>query len=137
MSDLNIVCLIGRLTRNAELGIAGNETPYCAFSIATRRSRHADGEWTKTPHYFDFRTFGEKARGLGERLKKGRMASIRGHLEQDKWEQGGKKRGSLKIAADHVRLLGKAEPAGPGPDDLSDPVPSENPEASETGREGE
>jgi single-stranded DNA-binding protein len=44
MSDLNVVCLIGRITKNAELGIAGNDTPYCAFSIATRRSRQVDGE---------------------------------------------------------------------------------------------
>jgi single-strand DNA-binding protein len=132
MSDLNVVCLIGRLTKNAELGIAGNDTFYCAFSIATRRSRQADEEWTETPHYFDFRLFGEKWRGLGERLKKGCLVSIQGHLEQDKWEQGGKKRSSLKISADRVRLLGKAEPDG-----LPDPALSENPEALETGQEGE
>jgi single-strand DNA-binding protein len=110
-----------------------NDTPYCAFSIATRRSRQADGEWAETPHYFDFRLFGEKWRGLGERLKKGCLVSIQGHLEQDKWEQDGKKRSSLKIAVERIRLLGKAEGAGPEPDD---PLP-ENPEALETGREGE
>jgi single-strand DNA-binding protein len=137
MSDLNVVCLIGRLTRNAELGIAGNDTFYCAFSIATRRFRQADGEWTEIPHYFDFRLFGEKWRGLGERLKKGCMVSIQGHLEQDKWEQDGKKRSGLKIAVERIRLLGKAEGAGAEPDDPSDPALSENPETLETGQGGE
>jgi single-strand DNA-binding protein len=120
-----------------ELGRTGNDTPYCAFSIATHWSRQVDGEWTETPHYFDFRLFGEKWRGLGERLKKGCMVSIQGHLEQNKWEQDGKKHSSLKIAAERIRLLGKAELAGPEPDDLSDPAPSENPDALETGQEGE
>jgi single-stranded DNA-binding protein len=96
-----------------------------------------DGEWTETPHYFDFRLFGEKWRGIGERLKKGRMVSIQGHLEQDKWEQGGKKRGSLKIAADRMRLLGKAEQTGQEPDGLLDLSLSGNPETLETGQEDE
>ncbi|MDR0388084.1 MAG: single-stranded DNA-binding protein [Treponema sp.] len=135
MSDLNIVCLIGRLTKNAELGIAGNNTPYWAFSIATRRSRLADGEWTETPHYFDFRLFGEKWRGLGERLTRGCMVSIQGRLEQDKWERDGRKHSGIRIAADRVRILGKAEQAGPGPEDLPDPAPSEHPGAAETGGE--
>jgi single-strand DNA-binding protein len=122
--------------KNAELGIAGNDTPYCAFSIAARRSRQVDGEWTETPHYFDFRLFGEKWRGIGERLHKGCLVSIQGHLEQDKWEQDGKKRSSLKIAVERMGLLGKAEQTGPEPD-APDETPSENPEALETGREDE
>jgi hypothetical protein len=67
-----------------------------------------DGEWTETPHYFDFWLFGEKWRGIGERLHKGYLVSIQGRLEQDTWEQDG----------------------------LSDPAPSENPEALEIGQEG-
>jgi single-strand DNA-binding protein len=96
-----------------------------------------DGEWAETPHYFDFRLFGEKWRGIGDRLKKGCLVSIQGHLEQDKWEQDGKKRSSIRITAERVKLLGKAEQTGPEPDDLSDPAPSKNPEALETGREDE
>jgi single-stranded DNA-binding protein len=50
MSDLNIVCLIGRVTKNAELGMTGNSTPFCDFSIATHRSRLVGGEWGETAH---------------------------------------------------------------------------------------
>jgi single-strand DNA-binding protein len=137
MSDLNVVCLIGRLTNNAELGVAGNNTPYCAFSIATRRSRQVDGEWGETPHYFNFRLFGEKWRDIGERLRKGCLVSIQGHLEQDKWEQNGKKHSSLKIGIDRMRLLGKAGHTGLEPEDLPDVTLSEILETPEAGREGE
>jgi single-strand DNA-binding protein len=138
MSDLNVVCLIGRLTRDAELGIAGNDAPYFAFSIATRRSRITGGEWGETPHYFNFRLFGEKWRGIGERLKKGCLVSIQGRLEQDKWEQDGKKRSALKIAVERINLLGKPERTGPEPDDdLPDTALPESLETPEAGQEGE
>jgi single-strand DNA-binding protein len=119
MSDLNVVCLVGRLpsrwlpsrwlARNAELGVAGNNTPFCAFSVATHVSRLTDGEWVETTHYFPFRLFGGKWQGIGERLHKGCLVSIQGRLEQDKWEQDGKKHSGIQIAVDRIRLLGKAE----------------------------
>jgi single-stranded DNA-binding protein len=56
------------------------------------------------------------------------MVSIQGHLEQDKWEQDGKKHGGIRIAAVRVRILGKAEYAGPEPEAQPDLSPSENPE---------
>ena len=135
MSDLNVVCLIGRLTKNAELGIAGNNSPYCAFSIAVHLFRQVDGEWAETPHYFHFRLFGEKWQGIGERLKKGCLVSIQGRLEQDRWEQDGKKRSSLKVAVDHIRILGKAEHSGPEPG-VPDVTLPESIETPETEREG-
>jgi single-stranded DNA-binding protein len=128
MSDLTAVCLIGRLTKDAELGIAGKNRPYRAFSIATRRrSRQVDGEWTETPHYADFRLFGEKRRGIGERLKKGCL---------DRWERDGRKHNSLKIAAERIRIQGKAEHSGPGQDDVPDVTPPEGFETPKTEREG-
>jgi single-strand DNA-binding protein len=135
MSDLNIICLIGRVTKNAELGITGNNTPSCAFSIAVHRSRQVDGEWVETPHYVDFRLFGEKWRSIGECLKKGCLVSVQGHLEQDRWELDGKKRSSLKIAAERIRILGKAEHSGPEPG-VPDVTLPESIETPETEREG-
>jgi single-strand DNA-binding protein len=111
--------------------------PYCAFSIATRRSRMADGEWIATPHYFNFRLFGERWRGIGEHLKKGCLVSIQGHLEQYKWEQEGRKRSALKIAVERIGLLGKPERAGQEPDDLPDPALPESFETPEAGQENE
>jgi single-strand DNA-binding protein len=136
MSDLNIVCLIGRVTKNAELGMAGNAMPFCAFSIATHRSRQVDGEWEETAHYIYFRLFGEKWRGIGDRLKKGCLVSIQGHIEQDTWEQDSKKRSSLKIAADRIRILATAEHSGPEPDERSNATPPKSFETPETEQEG-
>jgi single-strand DNA-binding protein len=91
----------------------------------------------KTPHYFNFRLFGEKWRGIGEGLKKGRLVSIQGRLEQDKWEQDGKKRSALKIAVERINFLGKPERAGREPDDLPDIAVPESLETPETEREDE
>jgi single-strand DNA-binding protein len=136
MSDLNVVCLVGRLTKNAELGVTGNNTPFCAFSIATHVSRLMDGEWAETTHYFPFRLFGGKWQGIGERLHKGCLVSIQGRLEQEKWEQDGKKHSGIQIAVDRVRLLGKAEQTVTESEAPDVPLP-ETVEPSESGREGE
>jgi hypothetical protein len=71
---------------------------------------------------------GEKWRGIGERLRKGR-------LEQDKWERDGRKHSGIKIAVDRVKLLGKAEQTGAEPDAPDVPL-SEDIETPESGREG-
>jgi single-strand DNA-binding protein len=134
MSDLNVVCLVGRVIKNAVSGVSGNDTPFWAFSIAVHRSRQVDGEWEETPHYVDFRLFGEKWRGIGERLQKGSLVSIQGYLEQDKWEQDGKKRSALKIAVDRIRLLGKAENAGQEGQDEQGLSPSQNLETAQAGQ---
>jgi single stranded DNA-binding protein len=118
------------------LGVTGNNTPFCAFSIATHRSRLTDGEWVETTHYFPLRLFGEKWRSVGERLQKGSLVSIQGRLEQDKWEHEGKKHSGIKIAVDRIRLLGKAEYTGSDPDVPDVPLP-EDIGASESGQEGE
>jgi single-stranded DNA-binding protein len=98
----------------------------------------ADGEWVEAPHYFNFRLFGEKWRGIGERLNKGCLVSVQGHLEQDKWEQDGKKRSALKIAVEHINFLGKPERAvSESDDDLSDIALPETLETPEAEREGE
>jgi single-stranded DNA-binding protein len=89
----------------------------------------------ETPHYFPFRLFGEKWRGIGERLHKGCMVSIQGRLEQDKWEQDGRKHSGIKIAVDRIRLLGKAEHTVTEPDAPDVPLP-EDIETSESGQEG-
>jgi single-strand DNA-binding protein len=141
MSDLNVVCLVGRLpsrwlAKNAELGITGNNTPFCAFSIATHVSRLTDGEWVETTHYFPFRLFGGKWQGIGERLHKGCLVSIQGRLEQDKWEQDGKKHSGIQIAVDRIRLLGKAEHTVTEPEAPDVTLP-ETVKPSELGREGE
>jgi single-strand DNA-binding protein len=107
------------------------------FSIAVHRSRQVDGEWVETPCYVDFRLFGEKWRSIGERLKRGCLVSIQGRLEQDRWERDGKKRSSLRVVADRIRILGKAEHSGPEPDDLSDVTPPESFETPETEQEDE
>jgi hypothetical protein len=81
---------------------------------------------------FPIPSFWRKMGGIGERLQKGSLVSIQGRLEQDKWERDGKKHSGMKIAVDHIRLLGKAEYAGSEPD-----VPApEDSDASEAGQEG-
>jgi single-stranded DNA-binding protein len=141
MSGFNIVCLIGRRSslkapKNAELGVTGNNTPFCDFSIAACRSRLTDGKWAGVAHYFLFRIFGEKRRDIEERLHKGCLVSIQGRLEQDKWEHEGRKHSGMKIAVGRIRLLGKAERGGLEPE-LPDITLSEDIDVSESGQEGE
>jgi single-strand DNA-binding protein len=107
MSELNHVILIGRVTKDAEAGYTVNKVPVYRFTIAHNRRRKENEKWAEYPHFFNFRLYGKKWEGIRAYLTGGTLVSIEGHLEQDRWEEEGKTRSSLKIAVDYIGLLGK------------------------------
>jgi single-strand DNA-binding protein len=106
MSDLNSVNLIGRLTKAAEVKYTANNIPICCFSIATNRIRSFNETRKTILYYFNFRLLGDRWERITPYLIKGKLVSIQGHLEQDRWEKDGKQRSCLKIAIDDLQLLG-------------------------------
>jgi len=106
VSDINVVVLVGRLTRDSELKYTPSGLPICRFSIAVNRSKKQDDQWVDEPHYFDIEFYGKSAEGLSKYLLKGRQVAVQGELRQDRWEKDGQQRSKVVIAAATIRPLG-------------------------------
>ncbi len=119
--DINVVVLVGRLTRNAELRYPQNGgNASLRFSIAVNRSRrNASGEWEDEANFFDCVYFTRSAESLSQYLEKGRQVAIQGELRQSRWEdQNGQSRSRIEIFVNSLSLVsqgqgGQAAPRAP------------------------
>jgi len=108
MSDVNIVVLVGRLTRDAELKYTNSGMAICRFSIAINRRRKQGDQWVDEPNFFDVDYWGKGGEAVNQYLTKGKQVAVQGELRQDKWEQDGQSRSKIVINATNVQLLGSA-----------------------------
>ena len=105
---LNRAVLIGRLTRDPEVRITkreGKERAVVRFTVAYNRRYKVGEEWREESHFFDVRAYGNLAKVIGERYKKGDMVFVEGRLSQDRWETVEGRRTKITIVADTVRLI--------------------------------
>jgi single-strand DNA-binding protein len=106
MPDLNLIVLIGRLTRDAELKYTGGGTPVCKFSIAVNRRRKVNDRWEDEANFFDVVLWGKQGETLNQYLLKGKQVGISGELRQERWEKDGQTRSRIEIVANNVQLFG-------------------------------
>ena len=123
MSDINVVVLAGRLSKECELKFTNNGTPVAKFSIAVNR-------WAKDKEevsFIDITLWGKQAESLAPYLTKGKQVVIQGELVQDSWEKDGQKFSRVGVTARQVQLVGskdeqKQAPQTPqaGPENFQD-----------------
>ena len=113
MRDINVVVLVGRLTRDSELKYTKSGMPIARFSIAVNRSKKQDDQWVDETSFFEIDFWGKGAEAVNRYLTKGQQVGVEGELRQDRWEQDGQPRSKVVVNASNVRLLGNA-PAGQG-----------------------
>jgi single-strand DNA-binding protein len=106
MIDLNLVVLIGRLTRDAELKYTTGGTAVCKFSVAVNRRRKVNDQWEDEANFFDVTLFGKQGETLNQYLLKGKQVGISGELRQERWEKDGQTRSRVEIVANNIQLLG-------------------------------
>ncbi len=132
-NDLNVVALVGRLTRESELRFSNGGMAICRFSIAVnRRKRTADNRWEDEANFFDCAMFGKSAESINQYLEKGKQVSIVGELRQNRWEQDGQSRSKVEIAVNSLQLLSSAG----SPDGRNDVRRSEQPTPRNQGSNG-
>ncbi|MCE1195312.1 single-stranded DNA-binding protein [bacterium] len=110
MRDINVVVLVGRLTRDSELKYTKSGMPIARFSLAVNRSRKQGEEWVDETSFFDIDFWGKGAEAVNRYLIKGQQVGVEGELRQDRWEQDGQSRSKVVVNATNVRLLGSASP---------------------------
>lgn len=105
-SDLNVVALTGRLTRDSELRYTNGGMAIAKFSIAVNRRTKKVDQWVDEASFFDCSLFGKSAEGVSQFLSKGQQVAINGSLVQSRWEQDGQNRSRVEVMVNSLTLLG-------------------------------
>lgn len=110
MKDLNIVFLMGNLTRDPELRYTPNGQAVASFTVATnRRWTDPQGEKKDSVEYSDIVVWGKLAEMVANYLKKGRRVHVIGRLQTRSWEaQDGSKRFKTEVIASDINFLDRA-----------------------------
>ncbi|MBN2511185.1 MAG: single-stranded DNA-binding protein [Spirochaetales bacterium] len=105
-ANLNVVVLIGRLTRDAELKYISSGIAVSKFAIAVNRRKRSGEQWVDETDFFDITLWGKTAETLNQYLVKGKEIGVEGELRQSRWEQDGQPRSRVEIHAKNIQLLG-------------------------------
>lgn len=106
--SLNSVVLIGRLTKDPELKYTPQGTPVASLSIAVDRfTKGSDGNYETD--FFNCTAWRKTAEFAGQYLKKGRLVSVQGRIQNRSWVDAtsGQKRTVTEIQVDNINGLDK------------------------------
>ncbi len=108
---VNLVMLLGNLTKDPEIRTTTNGTSVCTISIATNRSRKNDnGGWDDVAEYHDVVLWDKQAELASQYLSKGRKVFISGRLQTRSWDDAeGNKRYKTEVVATEIQFLDKAD----------------------------
>lgn len=110
MSDLNNVCLVGRLVRDVEVRYTQNNVAHSIFSIAVDRSvKHGD-EWQNETSFVDIEAWGNLAENVKKYSGKGKRVAISGYLVQKKWQaQDGSNKSKICVTANTINAIDRVQ----------------------------
>ncbi|OPL14805.1 MAG: single-stranded DNA-binding protein [Firmicutes bacterium ML8_F2] len=129
---LNMVVLIGRLTRDPELRYTpGNGVPVSTFTLAVNRPfTNQQGE--RDTDFINVVTWRKLAENCANYLKKGSMAAATGRLQIRSYDDSqGVRRKVAEVVANDVRFLDKGGGTDKDKNDDFDESGSENNDISE------
>lgn len=112
---MNIVALIGNLTRDPEVRYTNDHMAIASFSIAINRPPKKDG----TDGGADFprvTVFGKQAENCERFLHRGSKVGIVGKIQTGSYEKDGQRVYTTDIVADRVEFLGRPQEANAAQD---------------------
>lgn len=130
--SINMVTLMGNLTRDPELRQTPNGQSVCSFSLALNRSyKDASGEWKELTDYVNIIAWAALGERVSQYLAKGRRCLVVGRLQSSSWEQDGQKRSKIEVVANDVTFLdGRGGDGSYEASDKSSTSPSSQPTSS-------
>ncbi len=109
---MNLVVLIGRLTRYPELKyLANTGTPVATFSLAVDKqlSKEKKQELAEkgepTADFINIVVWGKQAENCANYLAKGRLVAIQGRIQSRSWETENGRRYTTEVVANQVQFL--------------------------------
>lgn len=108
MSDINTVCISGRLGTDPEMKYFESGNVSCEISVAV--NKYSSKKKVEEPTWHICRAWGKFAEYIGEYARSGSMVFINGSLEKDVFEDtDGKKRAISYILIDRIKIIPKKE----------------------------
>ena len=101
---MNIVTLVGNITRDPELRFFDGDKSVANTSIAVNESfKGSDGEWKENTTFVDVSVWNNNgAENVASSLNKGDRVLVSGKLKQSQWEQDGVTRTKLEMVATEI-----------------------------------
>ncbi len=130
MKDLNMVFLLGNITKDPELRYTPNGQAVTQITIATnRRWKDDQGEYKDQAEFTDVVVWAKMAENVANYLKKGSKVHVIGRLQTRNWEaQDGSKKFKTEVIATDVTFLDKAPSSGGFDKEPNDDYSQESPE---------
>ena len=132
MASFNKVILMGNLTRDPDVrvaGASGMKVARLGLAVNERR-RDRSGNVQDFPVFVDVDAWDKLAELCGQYLAKGSSVLVEGRLQMDSWEKDGVKHQKLKVRASTIKFLPKGDRLASGPKPAAEPAVA--PEASES-----
>ena len=104
---MNVVTLIGRLTKDPVISYTQEQMAIARFSVAISRGKDKNGN-DRGADYPSVIAFGKTAELIDKYLGKGRLVGITGRLQTGSYEKDGRKIYTTDVVADRVEFLDKA-----------------------------
>jgi single-strand DNA-binding protein len=101
---VNILTLIGNLTRDVEVRRTQNGTCVAKINVAVNRTYAKDGQ--KETDFFQVTVFGKQAESVERYLSKGSKVGINGRIQNNNYEKDEQTVYQDTIIADRVEFLG-------------------------------
>ncbi len=120
--SLNLVQLIGNLTRDPELRYTGNGTPVATFGLATNKSwKTPDGEQQELAEFHNIVAWNKMAEICQQLLSKGMKVYVQGSLTTRSWEDeaSGVTKYKTEVRLDEMILLDSKGKQGVGMDGVA------------------
>lgn len=118
---MNLLTIIGNLTKSPELRHTQDGTPVCGFTVAVNRPKTKNNQ-DPGADYFNvsaWRTLGENCAKF---LEKGKKVCVVGRISLRTWENEGKHGASLEVLANDIEFLSPRVSDAPIPAETSVPV---------------
>ena len=110
---MNIICLAGNVSRDAEVKYLSNGDAVASFSVADNMGKD------KGAIFWNCSLFGKRGDSLSPYLKKGTAVTVTGQVTEREWtDKEGIKRKSMDVRVNDVALQGgkREESAAPRPE---------------------
>jgi single-strand DNA-binding protein len=108
MKSVNMVIMMGNMTRDAELRYTPNGKAVASFGLAINRSyKDAAGDKKEEVDFFDVVAWGKLGEIISQYGGKGQGVHVTGRLQNRSWEgTDGNKRNKTEIIATDISLVG-------------------------------
>lgn len=111
LPSINRVMLVGRITKDPDLGYTQDGKAILKFSIAvSQKYKDAQDNWKETVSFIPIISWGPNAETTAERINKGNAVLVEGKIESRSWETSeGQKRTTIQVNAFRIQNLQKPE----------------------------